>query len=84
MPSHDIPTTSKARQCAAILAALRTGPLTTIEAREGLGVLHPGGRVLELRRAGHDIRTISRWDPDAAGRLHKVAAYHLISEAHHG
>lgn len=72
---------AKARQCAAILAALRTGPLSSLTAREGLGVLHPAGRVLELRKAGHQIATVRRTAIDADGRKHACASYELRGAA---
>jgi len=67
----------KARQRASLLAALRVGPLTTLEAREVLGVMHPAGRVLELRRLGYAIVTLRRKVVDADGRAHQSAAYVL-------
>ena len=41
-----------------ILDALRTGPLSTFEARKYLDVPHPAGRVQELRSAGNEIDTL--------------------------
>ncbi len=54
---------------------------TTIELRHGLGVMHPGARIMELRRAGYDIHT--RWDHDRTpdGVTHRVARYVLVREA---
>ena len=41
-----------------ILAWLRRyGTMTTLEARNELHVMHPGGRVMELRRQGYLIHT---------------------------
>lgn len=75
--SLDISPTAKAKQRAALLAALHTGPLSTVEARERLGVLHVAGRVLELRRQGHNIATRTRITFDAEGRPHRCALYEL-------
>ena len=60
-----------------ILAWLRRyGTMTTLEARNELSIMHPGGRVMELRREGHSIVTI---------RLEtRVAKYVLLGEADHG
>ena len=60
-----------------ILAWLRRyGTMTTLEARNELSIMHPGGRVMELRRQGHSIVTI---------RLEtRVAKYVLLGEADHG
>lgn len=69
--------TAKAHQRAALLAALREGPITTLEARDALGVMHPAARVLELRRLGHVIVTLRRRVVDAEGRAHTSAAYVL-------
>jgi hypothetical protein len=76
-PDFTPSTGEKAQQRAALLAALSLGPVSTVQAREDLGVLHPAGRVLELRRLGHFIDTVagSRWD--AQGRPHRVAVYVL-------
>lgn len=72
------PTISSAqRQRMKILRALECGPLTTITAREQLGVMHPGGRVLELRAAGYPIVTTWTGMRDAFGRLHRVGEYRL-------
>ena len=72
---------TKSRQRNAILAALQRGPLTTVQAREGLGILHPGGRVLELRKLGYRIETQSRTEFDSHGRPHRVASYVLRGAA---
>ena len=57
-----------------ILAWLqRHGTMTTLEARNEMHIMHPGGRVMELRRAGYSIITT---------RLeNRVARYILIEEA---
>ena len=47
------------RQCGVILSELRKGPRSTLDFR-GLGVAHPGGRVLDLRRSGFQIITRRR------------------------
>ena len=62
-----------------LLAALRQGPLTTLDCRERLGIMHPGGRVLELRERGWPIVTVWGRQIDAAGQLHRVARYVLAT-----
>jgi len=63
-----------------ILNHLReVGKLTTLEAREGLGVMSPAPRVLELRRMGYNIVTHRRYDQDITGRKHYQAEYVLMS-----
>lgn len=49
--------------------------LSTMEAREQLGILHPCGRVMELRRKGYRIDTHWIKEPDANGVLHRVGLY---------
>lgn len=72
------PESSKAKQRAALLDALREhGSLTTHDIRAFMGIMHPAGRVCELRRAGHDIETQVGWFPDADGQMHRQALYVL-------
>jgi hypothetical protein len=71
---------TKAKQQAMILAALRVGPLTTVRGREQLGVLHVGGRIMELRRQGHRIETQTRTELDFLRRPHRVASYVLLPD----
>lgn len=54
--------------------------LTTLQIREELDAMHAGGRVMELRRQGHDIRTIWTIDTNAQGHSHRVARYVLMQE----
>lgn len=83
--SNEIEVTSigeaaKARQRALVFDALRAGPLSTLDARERLGVLHSPARVLELRKAGHRIETRMETRFDAASRPHRCGVYHLVQE----
>lgn len=78
---EDHPNTSAAQR-ARILAWLQAGrPLTTLEARRELDVLHPAGRVEELRKAGIQIATSWIKEPTDGGQLHRVGRYHLLVEA---
>ena len=49
--------------------------LTTQEVRQNLDIMHPAGRVQELRARGFDIQT--HWDnfPTACGKKHRMARY---------
>ena len=76
-PSHE----AKAHQRNLILDALRRGPLTTISAREDLGIMSPAARVMEARRAGHCIETVRRVVWDIEGRPHRSAEYVLRGAA---
>ncbi|MBK8990900.1 MAG: hypothetical protein IPM40_03990 [Gammaproteobacteria bacterium] len=65
------------RQRRPLLAALRLGPVTTLDARERLNVIHLAAGVLELRERGHRILTTWTHEPDAWGRPHRIARYAL-------
>lgn len=68
-------------QRARILSALKIAPLSTIEARSRLDILHPGARIFELRAEGHEIHTHWSQEPTECGRLHRVAKYVLLKKA---
>lgn len=68
---------AKAAQRRLLLDALRKGPVSSVYAREGLGILHPAGRVFELRRRGVKVQTLIGTALDAQGRPHKSAVYAL-------
>lgn len=60
------------------LDALHAGPKTTYDLRR-LGIYQAPARIIELRRAGYDIRTelVNLYDRD--GYLHpRCARYHLV------
>jgi len=57
--------------------------LSTMEAREELGVLHPSGRIMELRQKGHKIDMHWIKAPDSNGVIHRVGLYVLKSEVSH-
>jgi predicted ArsR family transcriptional regulator len=65
------------RQCSALLHALKISPVSTISAREALGIASPAARVHALRRLGVQISTSKETVFDAAGRPHPVAVYRL-------
>ena len=48
----------RAAQRAKLLGMLRRGPVSPLEAR-AVGIMHPGGRIFELREAGYQIHTCS-------------------------
>ncbi len=62
-----------------LLARLRSAPLTTLDARGELDVMHPAARVMELRRAGYCIETVTVEKPSPCGQIHRVAQYVLVS-----
>jgi hypothetical protein len=55
----------------------RYGSINTIEARRDLDVLHPAGRIQELRKAGEPIQTIWTTALTEVGKVHRVARYIL-------
>lgn len=69
--------TTRATQCAALLQALSIAPISTIKARDRLGIASPAARVLDLRKAGYSITTAQCTDFDAQGRPHRSALYRL-------
>lgn len=72
-------TLSSHAQRARLIQWLEQKPITTLQARHELSVMHPAGRVLELRKMGYDILTHWFVDNDSAGRPHRVARYVLVS-----
>ena len=72
---------SSSEQRARLLDALRRGPVTTFYARSELDVLHPGGRIMELRHAGHNIIMLWSTETSDYGRPHRVGKYVLMQEA---
>ena len=68
---------SRARQVQTMLASLKNGPVSTVQAREELGISHPAGRVLDLRAAGHKVITYITREIDAQGFNHRSALYVL-------
>lgn len=58
---------------------LMTRPITTIQARKELDVMHPAARIQELREQGHNI--ITYWTISDTGKAgHRVACYVLLVE----
>ncbi|HAU0852021.1 TPA: helix-turn-helix domain-containing protein [Legionella pneumophila] len=49
--------------------------LSTLQARSEYGILHPGGRIMELRKNGYDIQTHWIYEPDSNGINHRVGLY---------
>lgn len=68
---------SSSEQRARILQALSAGPVTTMYARRDLDVMHPSGRIMELRRDGHLIDTVWTEAATDCGKVHRVALYVL-------
>ena len=60
--------------------------LSTIQARDEYGILHPCGRIMELRKKGHIIDTHWTSEPDGNGVLHRIGLYVYQGKirGHHG
>lgn len=69
--------TTARRQADRLLAALRQFPITTFEAMRLLDVYHAPARVLQLRKAGHQIITLRQRVETEAGVPHNVGLYVL-------
>lgn len=71
---------SAAGQRHAILNWLQErGSLTTLQARNELGIMSPAARVMELREQGHNIVTHWTKTVDRTGTKHREAKYVLFS-----
>jgi len=72
--------TSTASQRQRILQHLKSGKsLTTQQARVDLNIMHPGGRLSELRKAGWNIKMV--WvEVDSGKAKHCIGQYFLSSE----
>jgi len=69
-------------QCAAILAHMETkGPITKLEALKQYDCMHLGGRICDLRKSGHDIKTVTIAIKSRGGKTKRIAQYHLDKKA---
>lgn len=68
---------SRETQRTRLLEALKRYRVSTIEARKYLDIMHPAGRVKELRDTGHDVGLIWTREETDAMRLHRVGVYFL-------
>jgi predicted ArsR family transcriptional regulator len=65
-----------------MMEALRTGPITTLEAANDLDIVHPPNTIRRLRNRGHVIITYWTYQATEPGRpFHRVAKYVLLREA---
>lgn len=72
---------SRVNQRRRLLEALRRFSVSTFEARRHLDVMHPAGRVQELRDDGNEIDTLRLSEPSEFGKPHCIAVYLLRKEA---
>ncbi len=67
-----------AQRAALLMWLLAHQRISTLQARNELGIMHPAARIQELRDAGNDIATIWQWEADATGKAHKQGLYVLL------
>ncbi|MEP2759025.1 MAG: helix-turn-helix domain-containing protein [Hyphomicrobiales bacterium] len=72
MPSEN----GTAAQRNRLLKALQLNSINTIEAREYLGIMHPAGRIKELRDLGFNIQSVPTVI-ERDGVASTIATYHL-------
>lgn len=64
-----------------LMHALRTGPVSTIDAAQALDIVHPPSSVRWLRARGYQIKTEWTYRTTEPGRRpHRVGLYVLASE----
>jgi hypothetical protein len=69
--------TATEAQVQRVLARLKRGPATTLNLRSDQDVIHPAGRIAELRRRGYRISTYMVDRQTDAGAWHRVGMYRL-------
>lgn len=67
-------------QLGRVVAALRNGPVTTVQLVREHDILHPPARVLQLRKRGFDIVTVWVDTETLPGVRHRVGKYILQGE----
>lgn len=79
MNSKHYSTVTEAQQ-QRLIEQLRLCPMTTLQARSELDIMHPAARVKELRERGHNI--VTHWTVEHTGKgRHRVARYVLLAGA---
>jgi Helix-turn-helix domain len=73
--------TDNRSQCARILEAFSRFSLNTFELSRYLDVYHPPARILQLRKAGHEIVTHWQTVVTECGRKHRIGLYVLEARA---
>lgn len=62
-----------------LLRALRIGPISTLDARDQLGILMPAARIFDLKALGYEITSERRRAVDSNGISHEgISHYSLI------
>lgn len=72
-------------QCLEILLSLKENrSLNTMQARKCLGIQHPSGRIMELRKQGYNIVTHWSIEYDTLHQPHRIAEYVLLPGKYKG
>jgi len=77
--AHDMPSHVQRARIRTALEQAGTQGMSTIELREQVDILHPAGRVQELRELGYRIDTVWTVTTNAQGNPHRCARYVLQS-----
>lgn len=77
--SHDTPSHIQRARILKALESAGSRGMSTIELREQIDILHPAGRVMELRELGYVIQTVWTTTENAQGHKHRCARYVLHS-----
>ena len=73
---------SSTEQDRKMIEALRSGPVSTIQAAQDLDIVQPPNTIRRLRMKGYEIRTHWTYQSTEPGRQpHRVAKYILMHEA---
>ena len=73
---------SSTEQDRKMIEALRSGPVSTIQAAQELDIVQPPNTIRRLRTQGYEIRTHWTYQSTEPGRQpHRVAKYILMREA---
>lgn len=73
---------SSTEQDRKMIEALRSGPVSTIQAAQELDIVQPPNTIRRLRKKGYEIRTHWTYQSTEPGRQpHRVAKYILMREA---
>jgi len=83
-PAYDMPSHVQRSRILKELESAGNEGRTTIQLREQLDIMHPGGRISELRENGYQIHTVWTVTENAQGHKHRNARYVLMRGARHG
>lgn len=77
--NHPVPQSLPVQRTHLLKHLQERGRITTIEARNILGIMHPAARIQELRESGYNIETYWQLEADVTGKRHKQGLYVLMT-----